>query len=238
MSSQLKILVADRQIVRPGDILAVMEQKIRRPSYNPEKHIYIYEDKIMSAVLGLTSVNDNDVSVIPLEGRYFPRVGDIVIGLVVGVGITNWLLDIRAPYKAVLNAGEVIENFSPITTNLREYIDVGDYIVAKIAVFDRTRDLLLTVKGKELGKITEGIVIEIEPSRVPRVIGKKGSMLNLLTSRTGCNILVAQNGVVWIRCKDERSSEVVIKAIRLIESRAHMRGLTEHVRMFLDKELA
>jgi len=238
VSNNLKILVADRQIVRPGDILAIMEQKIMKPMYNPEKHVYIYEDKIVSAVLGLASITDNDVSVIPLEGRYFPKVGDTVIGLVVGVGITNWILDIRAPYKAILNAGEVIENFSPITTNLRDYIDVGDYIVAKIAVFDRTRDLLLTVKGKGLGKITEGIVIEIEPSRVPRVIGKKGSMLNLLTSKTGCNILVAQNGVVWIRCKDEKSSEIAVKAIRLIESRAHMRGLTEQVRMFLDKELA
>jgi len=236
---KLKILVADRQIVRPGDVLAIIEDTTAgtETKYIPEKHVYIYSNRLYSDIIGLASITDNDVAVIPLEGTYIPKQDDLVIGMVVNVGITNWLIDIRAPYKAILNGNDVIEGFNPITMNLRDYLDVGDCILAKITVFDRTRDPVLTVKGKGLGKITEGVLVEVKPSRVPRIIGKKGSMLNLLTSTTGCNIIVAQNGVVWIRCQDEKKTDVLIRAIKKIELKAHIRGLTEEIRLFLEKEL-
>lgn len=234
----IKILVADRQIVRPGDVLAIIENEGEiAPKYLPEKHIYISGNKICSNILGLVSITNNEVSVIPLEGVYFPKKDDLVIGLVIGVGITNWIIDIRAPYKAILNGSEVIEGFNPIIHNLRDYLDVGEYILAKIAVFDRTRDPILTVKGKGLGKITEGTIIEVKPSRIPRIIGKKGSMLNLLTSKTGCNIVVAQNGMIWARCPDNHRLNILIKAIKIIEEKVHMRGLTEEIKLFLERSL-
>ncbi len=235
----MKILVANRQIVRPGDVIAIIEDKqaVVEEKYFPDKHIYIRESKVMTDIVGLTSINDNDIQVIPLEGKYIPRVDDVVIGMVVSVGITNWILDINSPYPAVLNANEVIENFNPITMNLRDYLDIGDYVIAKIITFDRTRDPVLSVKGRGLGKITEGTVIEVKASRIPRIIGKKGSMLNLLTQKTGCNIIVGQNGLIWLRCSDENVLDVLIRAIRRIEARSHIRGLTEEIRMFLDKNL-
>jgi exosome complex component RRP4 len=235
----LKILVADRQIVRPGDVLAIIEgeEGVIEEKHYPEKHVYVLNNKIYSDILGISSITDNDVSVIPLEGVYFPRKDDLVIGLVTGIGITNWIIDIRAPYKAILNGSDVIEGFNPIIHNLRDYLDIGEYIIAKITAFDRTRDPVLTIKGKGLGKITEGSIIEVKPSRVPRIIGKKGSMLNLLISKTKCNIVVAQNGIIWARCPDDKRLNTLIRAIRMIEEKAHMRGLTEQIRLFLEKEL-
>ena len=236
---RLRILVADRQIVRPGDLLAEIEDSTEHLEERiiPEKHIYIKDKKIYSDTIGLATITDNDVHVIPLEGVYFPKKDDIVIGLVVGVGITNWIIDIRAPYKAILNGSEVIEGFNPIQHNLRDYLDIGEYILAKITIFDRTRDPILTIKGKGLGKITEGAIIEVKPSRIARIIGKKGSMLNLLVAKTGCNIIVAQNGVIWARCPDNNKLDILVKAIKRIEEKAHMRGLTEEIRLFLEKEL-
>ncbi len=235
----MKIIVANRQIVRPGDTLAIIEsgEVVKTPRHLPDKHIYIVGNRILSDVNGLVNIVDDDIQVIPLEGKYIPRVDDVVIGMVTSVGITNWIIDINSPYPGILNANDVIENFNPITMNLRDYLDIGEFIVAKIVLFDRTRDPLLTVKGKGLGKITEGTVIEVKPSRIPRIIGKKGSMLNLLTSTTGCNMVVGQNGLIWIRCSDEKKLEVLIRAIRRIEARSHIRGLTEEIRMFLEKNL-
>ncbi len=234
---KMKILVANRQIVRPGDVLAIIEGSQITPKYLPEKHIYIHGNRVMTDIVGLVNISDNEIQVIPLEGKYIPRVDDVVIGMISGVGLTNWIVDINSPYSGILNANDVIENFNPITMNLRDYLDIGDYIIAKIIAFDRTRDPLLTVKGKGLGRITEGVVVRIKPSRVPRVIGRKGSMLNLLTSMTGCNIVVGQNGLIWIKCRDEQRLEVLIRAIRRIEARSHIRGLTEEIRLFLEKEL-
>lgn len=234
----VKILVADRQLVRPGDCLAVLEeaapQELKR---YPEKHIYVLGGRVYSDVLGVVYIEDKDVNVIPLESIYYPRKDDLVIGVVNGVGITAWSVDIRAPYKAVLPGSDVIEGFNPIMHNLRNYLDVGDFILAKIAVFDRSRDPVLTMKGKGLGKIVDGVVVEVKPSKVARLVGRKGSMYNILTSTSGCDITIAQNGYVWLKCRDEHTTKVLIQAIRLIESKAHMRGLTEEVRGFLESKL-
>ena len=225
-----KIYVANRQIVRPGDLLGEGEDIVNG------EYTYRLDNKIYSMILGLAEVDDGKVSVIPLEGTPLPREGDIVIGLVIGVGITNWIVDIRGPYKAILNANEALESFNPITDDLRKYLDVGDYIVAKIILFDRSRNPMLTLKGKGLGKITEGVVIDVKPSRVPRIIGKKKNMINMLIEMTGCNIVVGQNGRIWIRCPEKSLEDIVIRAIRKIEAEAHIPGLTERVKMFIEEE--
>lgn len=235
---KLKILVADRQIVRPGDILAIIEdEEVESFKYLPEKHIYILKGKVYSDVIGIASISNNEVSVIPLEGTYIPRPGDLVIGVVTGIGITSWVIDIRSPYKGILNGTEVIENFNPIMHNLRDYLDVGDYILARIAAFDRSRDPILTIKGKDLGKITKGVVVEVKPSRVSRIIGKKGSMLNILTGLTHCTITVAQNGVLWISCPSDNTLNALVEAINIINRKPHMRGLTEKIKLFLMQKL-
>jgi exosome complex component RRP4 len=234
----LKILVADRQIVRPGDCLAliegVFEQKLK---HIPEKHIYILGNRVYSDVVGVVSIENNTLSVVPLESTYIPRKDDTVIGVISGVSVSSWSVDIKSPYKAILPASDVIEGFNPAIHNLRNYLDIGDYVLAKVAAFDRLRDPVLTVKGKGLGKIIDGYVVEIKPSKVARVIGKKGSMYNLLTNMTKCELVVGVNGYIWARCPDERVLDVLVKAIRLIETKAHVRGLTEEVRSYLASKL-
>lgn len=237
----MKVLVADRQIVRPGDCLAVLDKEESIPEkeirYLPDRHVYIRGNRVYSDVVGVVNVNEGSINVVPLEGVYIPRKDDAVIGIVADVGLSHWVIDIRAPYKAILPAGDVIEGFNPVTHNLRNYLDVGDYVLAKIATLDRLRDPLLTVKGKGLGKIVDGFVIEIKPSKVARVIGKRGSMYNVLTGMTKCELVVGMNGYLWAKCPDERALEVLIKAIRIIENKAHMRGLTEEIKLFIESEL-
>ncbi|MEM4481277.1 MAG: exosome complex RNA-binding protein Rrp4 [Desulfurococcaceae archaeon] len=237
----MKILVADKQLVKPGDCLALLEKEEVQPEQGlkhiPDKHIYIYGDRVYSDIMGVASVEDKSISVIPLEGVYIPHKEDNVIGLVVGVGLSNWIVDIKAPYKAVLPASDVIEGFTPSTHNLRNYLDVGDFIYARIVAYDRLRDPLLTIRGKGLGKIIEGFVIDVKPSKVGRIIGKKGSMFNVLASSTACEISIGLNGYVWAKCPDESTLSILIKAIRLIETKAHMKGLTEEVKMFIESQL-
>jgi len=84
-------------------------------------------------------------------------------------------------------------------------------------------------------KIEDGIIIEIQPSKVPRIIGKNGSMVSLLRQHTGCWIFVGQNGRVWIRGESENISRLV-EAIRKIEREAHTTGLTDRISKFLEGE--
>lgn len=237
----MKLFVSERQLVRPGDILAVLEGEEvpmdSRMRHIPDKHVYIVGNKVYSDVLGVVSVEERSVSVIPLESVYMPRKDDLVIGVVVDVGITSLIVDIKAPYKAILPASEIVEGFNPAVHNLRNYIDVGDYVLAKVAVFDRLRDPVLTIKGKGLGKIIDGFVIDIKPSKVARVIGRRGSMYNVLTSMTKCEVVIGLNGYIWARCPSEQTLKALIKAVKLIEAKAHIKGLTEEVKLLLETEL-
>ncbi|MEM3926038.1 MAG: exosome complex RNA-binding protein Rrp4 [Desulfurococcaceae archaeon] len=235
----MKILVADRQLVRPGDCIAILEEPIEPGliKHIPDKHVFIVGNKVYSDVLGIVYIEESSITIVPLESVYIPRKDDIVIGVISSIGITAWNVDIRSPYEAILPASDVIEGFNPITHNLRNYLDIGDMILARVVLFDRTRDPVLSIKGKGLGKIIEGTVIEIKPSKIARVIGKKGSMLNVLTSMTKCDITVALNGYIWAKCPNDRSLRALMKALRLIEAKAHMRGLTEEVKNLLTSEL-
>ena len=91
----------------------------------------------------------------------------------------------------------------------------------------------LTMKGPGLMKLKGGMMIDVTPSKVPRVIGKQGSMISLLKERTGCKIIVGQNGKVWIKGENFENEKKAVDAIKMIEEFAHTAGLTDRISGFL-----
>ncbi|MEB3816497.1 MAG: exosome complex RNA-binding protein Rrp4 [Desulfurococcales archaeon] len=220
-----------RRLVLPGEILG---------SNVDAKEPYVYRDEqgsVRAAVAGLLDKRDEREVFIPLEGVYIPKPGDIVIGLISGVGVTNWFVDINSPYTAVLNVQDLLGRpFNPQLDELSRYLNVGDYIKAKVVAFDRTRNPLLSVQGQGLGRIVEGKVIEISPTRIPRVIGRKGSMLEVLTKETGCEVYAAVNGRIHVKCPNREMEAIVILAIKTIEREAFTTGLTARIRKLIEEE--
>ena len=86
-----------------------------------------------------------------------------------------------------------------------------------------------------LRKLTNGTVLKVNTNKVPRIIGKQGSMVSMIKDATGCRVTVGQNGLVYV--DGEPSKEViVIKAIKKIEAESHTSGLTDKIKVFLEKE--
>ncbi|MFN3621786.1 MAG: KH domain-containing protein, partial [Nitrososphaerales archaeon] len=83
-----------------------------------------------------------------------------------------------------------------------------------------------------LGKISKGEVVKISPTKVPRLIGKKGSMIRTIESGTGCKLTIGQNGIVVLSGQPEGIIKAV-KAVRLIEEEAHLADLTQKVQALL-----
>jgi exosome complex component RRP4 len=92
------------------------------------------------------------------------------------------------------------------------------------------------MKLRGLGKIDEGIIMQINPNKVPRVIGKEGSMINLIKEETGCQITVGQNGYIWIKGDIIDKELFAKKAIIFITEKSFMSGLTEEVKKWFEKE--
>ncbi len=230
---QPKIYVSDRQIVAPGDLLAEGELEIPWSPY-----IYKEKNKYYSTVTGFAEVKDGSLTVIPLKGsRYYPKIGDTVLGVVEDVELYGWSVDIKAPYSAYLPASSLLNRPVSPGEDLRRYLDVGDYVVAKVEVFDRTTNPILTVKGKDLGKVIEGSVISVHPVKIPRIIGKNRSMINAMSSLTGCSIDAYPNGMVLVKCPTKALEDLIKEAIRIIEAESHTKGLTEKVTNFISSKL-
>ena len=219
-----------RQIVTPGDLLA-------EGDYIAGENTYKEGNRIYAARIGLVEYEDKKVSVVALRAFYIPRVGDTVIGTVVEVGFSGWTVDINAPYLAILRASDVLNRpFKPQKDDLTEVLDVGDLVVAKIVSYDRTHNPQLSVDELGLGKITRGQIMKITPTKIPRVIGKKGSMISMIKQETGCHIILGHNGIILITGKSLEDEELAMMAIHKIEEESHTTGLTDRILQMIKKE--
>ncbi|MDP4193353.1 MAG: exosome complex RNA-binding protein Rrp4, partial [Bacteroidota bacterium] len=163
------ILVEDKALVVPGDVLADEE-------YHTGRGTFKEGNNICSSLVGLVAIRDKKISVIPLQSKYIPKRGDVVIGEVTDIRFSMWNLDINSPYSGFLPASDV---FGKEKRDLNKAFNVGDVLFLRVVDVDEVKKVKLGLKGRGLGKFRGGILIYITPTKVPRLIGKKGSMINM-----------------------------------------------------------
>ena len=225
----MPVFFEKREIVTPGDLLA-------EGDYFAGENTYKESGKLYATRLGVVDLLEKTVIVVALKAFYLPRTGDTVIGKVVELTIAGWLMDIKAPQPAMLRASEVFEReYKPQRNDLPSVFDVGDLVIAKVIAYDRTRDPQLTIREPGLGKITRGQIVEITPTKIPRVIGRKGSMITMIKEQTGCHIVLGQNGVILISGKTPENEQLAMMAIRKIDEESHTSGLTDRITEMLKK---
>lgn len=214
---------SDRVIVLPGDEIDLSGRKAGNGIYRNQGQFY-------SSRLGLRVEKGGYVDIVPLSGKYSPVEGDEIIGTVVDITPTNWLLDINSPYPGVLHVSETPWKIEFGAT--ARYLDIGDNVTARVLSVDESRHVQVTMRDRDLRKLRGGATIEIHSSKVPRVIGKSGSMIELLKRETGCKMIVGKNGKIWIE-GDVNKMILLTKAIKLIDEEAQRHGLTDRVKELL-----
>src|SRR3972149_3240861 len=221
-----------KQLVTPGELLA-------EGDYLPGDNTYLEENKVYAQRIGLVDCENKRVNVVALRAFYVPKVGDLVIGAVIEVGFNGWTVDVKSPYTALLRASDVLSRpFKPQNDELSQVLSAGDLIVAKIASYDRAHDPQLTVSEPGLGKITRGQIMRVTPTKIPRVIGRKGSMISTIKQGTNCQIILGLNGVILVTGKNPDDEELAMTAIKKIEQESHTTGLTDRITQLLKEEKA
>jgi len=219
-----------RKYVIPGDVITT-------GPYRPEQNVILDGNKIISTAIGISEIYDDSVRVIPLTGKYIPKINDLVIGKVVSHTSLSWELDINSCYVGFLPAQDVFgRDFSAHADELSSKLKSGDLVAARIANFDRTRDPLVTIADRDLGKIDSGDLIKISPSKVPRLIGKKGSMFQTIEMATNAAITIGQNGWVVVSCETPEGLLKAKKAIQMVDEKAHVANLTDQVKEMLESK--
>lgn len=218
--------MTDRKVVIPGEI--IQEGNDFLPGDGTEKK----GNNIIALKFGLAEEQDRLVKVIPLSGVYIPRRGNVVIGRVTNVTFNGWCIDIDTSENSFLPLAEVPRYINK--NELEKMMDIGDMVVAKIWNING-RGIDLSINSRGLGKIDEGLIIKANPHKVPRIIGKEGSMINLIKEKTKCEITVGQNGFIWIKGKKIEDEILSKNAINFICENSFVSGLTEEVEKWFEE---
>jgi exosome complex component RRP4 len=190
-----------KKIVAPGELLFPYEQK--------GDFYYCEGGKTYSSVVGIFDTDKKTLT--PLESVYIPKPMHKVIGIVTEIRFVNYLVDINSPFEGII-----------LSKFLKFDLNIGDIVEANVKNIE-TGGIVLLEKVKRL---VGGKLIEIKPSKIPRVIGKNGSMQKVIEENTKTKMIIGLNGRIWI--KGENIAKAT-KAIRKIEKEAHTSGLTERI---------
>jgi len=199
-----------REIIIPGEELADSKDHFSgMGTYSDGK-------KIFSRIFGISDKSEKFVKVVPLKGKYLPVEGDHIIGIVEAVKFRGYFLDINSAYNAYLPSFD--DNYK-----------IGDILLVKVVDVDE----IYHITADDARTLYDGKLIEIIPVKIPRIVGKKASMIDILRRATNCRIFVGRNGRIFIKgeLKDVRKAE---ETIRLIEREAHTKGLTNRVKILLE----
>ncbi|MGB9577256.1 MAG: KH domain-containing protein [Candidatus Micrarchaeia archaeon] len=198
----------DKRIVLPGEM--VLDKPLRAEG------TFVEGGKTFASVLSLFSGD----KVIPLKGKYVPNYGDYVVGIVKEELFSGYVIDLNSPYEGKLS-----------TKDTREEFRVGDVVSVKIMAVDEVNNAMVVEPRRLVG----GEILEIESVKVPRVIGRNGSMLQMLQEATGSEIFVGKNGRIYLK---GGNSHLASLAIMKICREAHTSGLTDRIQAFLRAEAA
>jgi len=172
-----------------------------------------------STYASVVSVKYDD-RVVALKGKYRPIIGDYIVGIISEVKFNCFVVDLNSPYVGEISSRET-----------REPFQVGDIVSAAITDVDEVNEAMLVEPRKMWG----GRLLEIEAVKIPRVIGKNSSMLAMIEDGTQCRIFVGKNGRLYLKGGNLALAEMCILKI---SKEAHLHGLTDRIKNFIDEEKA
>ena len=195
-----------RSIVLPGDQIDGGAERSR--------NTYRSGDASFSKVLGIYDESRGDV--VPLEGPWMPAANDSVVGTISDVKSKLYIVDIQYFGRALLIPGKY---------DTYEFA-AGDVLSAMVKDVEGRNTVILS----DPQQLSGGVLVKVKPKKIPRIIGKKSTMVSQIAEATDTRIVVGMNGLIWI---SGRNVALAIEAIMKVQNEAHTSGLTNSIRDFL-----
>ena len=213
-----------RKLVLPGDL---METKSK-----PGRGIFRKDGRVHASVVGHSSDKSGYINVNGIKGRYNPKTGDKIIAICAETGPSIWRMDIGAAFNSTLHHSE--SGWKVPFGDTARFLSIGDAVWAEIFMVDAAGTHQITLKKDDCRKLYSGTIVKINPTNVPRVIGKQGSMITTIREKTQTRIQIGQNGCIWI---DGKGNDISLaqKAVEMIDEEATSKGLTKKIEKLLEK---
>ena len=199
-----------KHIVVSGEYISDSDKKIN-------EGVYRKDGKIYSLYTGVLYDNEFGIKVVPLNGKYASKIGDVIIGRVVSEENFFFVLDVNCPKTITLSKREVDLTLNP-----------EDYLLLRVTSVNEVKEIAVEI----ISKLYNGNACSINSKKVPRVIGKSKSMLSLIEKYSESKVVVGANGYVYIL---GGNVELVKKALDKIEKYSHVDNLTSSMEEYLEK---
>ena len=215
---------SERKLVLPGDL---METKSK-----PGRGIFRKDGRIHASVVGHSSDKSGYINVNGIKGRYNPKTGDKIVAVCAETGPSIWRMDIGASFNSTLHHSE--SGWKVPFGDTARFLSIGDAVWAEIFMVDAAGSHQISLKKDDCRKLYSGTIVKINPTNVPRVIGKQGSMITTIREKTQTRIQIGQNGYIWIDGKGDDIS-LAQKAVEMINEESTSKGLTKKIEKLLEK---
>jgi exosome complex component RRP4 len=202
--------MSDKKIVVPGEVVTEKTKKLGQ-------NVYLENNKIYSSVIGLLSESNDFVSVIPLNGPYVPIVGDVIITVVKDEVLNGYILEYNSFDDTFL-----------LKSTISKQLSIGTIIFLRIRNISDNGSL----EFDNINILPKGRVFQTSPVKIPRLIGKNESMLNLFKQYLGGNIVIGKNGWIWYNCENTILAE---KAFTIVVNNSQKSNLTNSMKDFFEK---
>ncbi len=198
-------------------------------------------NSIVATHLGVLKKTGGNIDLIPYKSVYIPKKDDYVIGVIIGYAPNGWIVDIGSSTKAFLAAQEFIkwegnnQRFDPKKYELSEHFKIGDLVGAVIIDINAQSHPILSlpqdkpgINKKHLGKLQGYFIIKVHTTKIPRIIGRKGSMIKMIKENLEGDIIIGQNGVILYKGSYENFL-LLKRIIKTIISSTFAPGLTGRI---------
>jgi exosome complex component RRP4 len=193
----------------PGDMIFEKPMRV--------ENSYVENGKTYSEVMGL--FDSEKGSLVALEGSWNPRTDEVVIGIITNSKNQVYEVDLSFYGRAILIGSKYD----------RHTYKPGDVVQCEVKDIENRKTVILWRPRTLYG----GTLLDVKATKVPRIIGKANTMIMQIATGTKSNIVVGNNGIVWLKGGD---IALATRVIRKIEDEAHTSGLTERIKKLLDDQ--
>ena len=203
---------AEQRLVTPG--MAIGPLSGMRVGSGAVTH----NGEIIATKLGWVREFNGTISVDPISSPYLPRSGDLVIGTVAEVRNNLWFMDINGSFQGLLPMS--LAPWKVEFGQARQHMNVGDSALARIQEVDECHNVVLTMKGIGLRRLSQGAIIEVPVNHLDRIRGDNNNNLDRMKDVSDCRIIVGENGRVWVDGSDDGIAWVR-EALRIAKEHGH-----------------
>ncbi|KIH68540.1 hypothetical protein ANCDUO_01123 [Ancylostoma duodenale] len=124
-------------------------------------------DQLLASVSGLKVQYSQLYMVEPYKSKYFPKVGDVVVGRITSVQKARWKVDVNYRMSAILHlnnvnlpGGELRRKGLEDEVAMTEHLVVGDMVTAEVQQIKAKGQLQLHTRNLKYGKLGQGILVK------------------------------------------------------------------------------